>query len=70
MDRDGRIHRGRGSEASKGERVESTAILQPVSVSIRPHRGRGCGGLFSLEFQQVAVDLVIHIGVVFLLAQV
>lgn len=71
MDHDGRIHRGRGVRSKQGGGVKSTAILQPIAVSMRPHTD-GAGGweLFSLEFQQVAVDLVIYIGVVFLLAEV
>lgn len=66
----GEVTSEEGSGASRGDRVKSTAIRQPISVSTRPLKDRAVRELFSLEFQQVAVDLVIYVRVVFLLAQV
>lgn len=61
----------KGSEASKGNGARSTAVRQPIAVSIHQHRtGLSARSSFSLEFQQVAIDLVVYIGVVFLLTQV
>lgn len=60
-----------GEKQARGKRVRSAALLQPVSANPDTHTRTGLSaGLLLLEFQQVAIDLIVHIGVVFLLTQV
>lgn len=61
-----------GESKQGGERVKGSAIGQPILLANTDTDTRAglSGGLVLLEFQQVAINLVVHIGVVFLLTQV
>lgn len=71
MDHDGRIHLGKGQ---KQARVIELKALPYFSLFLLAYTNTRTGlsgrSSFSLEFQQVAIDLVVYIGVVLLLTQV
>lgn len=72
MDHDGRTYLGKGVRSK--QRVIELKALSYFSLFLLAYTNTRTGlserGSFLLEFQQVAINLVVHIGVVFLLTQV
>lgn len=62
-----------GEKQARGKRelqVQPYYNLRLLANTDTDMRAGLSGGLILLEFQQVAIDLVVHIGVIFLLTQV